>query len=144
MLARRGKWALLAALACGLMLPGCSEPDGVELFLRREEVRGGVYVFTLPLKDTTAAYDFWFYTRSTGRRLDNVRLNAQWLDPAGDGLSESVYLRTVSPDGTKELYRSGMVPARAGDWQLSVRPVDAADEILGLGVICKKKEHGTR
>ena len=144
MLARRGKWALLAALACGLMLPGCSEPDGVELFLRREEVRGGVYVFTLPLKDTTAAYDFWFYTRSTGRRLDNVRLNAQWLDPAGDGLSESVYLRTVSPDGTKELYRSGMVPAQAGFWQLSVRPVGAEDELLGLGVICKKKEHGTR
>ena len=109
--ARRLRWALLAALACGLMLPACSEPDSVELFVRREEVKGGVYVFSLPLKDTTAAYDFWFYTRTAGQPVENLRLNAQWLAPSGDGFSEAVYLRSVSPRGTRELYRSGMVPA---------------------------------
>ena len=144
MLARRGKWALLVALACGLMLPGCSEPDGVELFVRREEVRGGVYVFSLPLKDTTAAYDFWFYSRAERDRLENLRLNVQWLAPSGDGFAETVYMRTVEPRGTKELYRSAMVPAQAGDWQLSVRPVGADGAIRGLGVICKKNEDGTR
>ena len=141
---RRGRWALLAALVCGLALPGCSEPDGVELFVRREDVHGGVYVFSLPLKDTTAAYDFWFYTRSEGERLENLQLNVQWLAPSGDGFAETVYMRTVDPLGTKELYRRAMVPAQAGDWQLSVRPVGAAEAIRGLGVICKKKENGTR
>ena len=144
MLARRGKWALLVALACGLMLPGCSEPDGVELFVRREEVRGGVYVFSLPLKDTTAAYDFWFYSRSERERLENLQLNVQWLAPSGDGFAETVYMKTVERRGSKELYRRAMVPAQAGDWQLSVRPVGADGAIRGLGVICKKNEDGTR
>lgn len=144
MRARRLRWALLAVLVCGLVPSACTEPDSVELFLRRDEVKGGIYVFSLPLKDTTAAYDFWFYTRTSGRQLENLRLNTQWLAPSGDGFSEAVYLRTVSPRGTKELYRSGMVPAQAGFWQLSVRPVGAEDELLGLGVICKKKENGTR
>ena len=142
---RRGKWALLAVLVCGLVLPACSEPDGVELFVRRAEVNGGVYVFSLPLKDTTAAYDFWFYSSTPSRRpLQNLQLNVQWLAPSGDGFTETVYMKTVERGGSKELYRRAMVPAQAGDWQLSVRPICEDGAILGLGVICKKHEDGTR
>ena len=116
----------------------------MELFLRREDARDGVYIYTLPLKDTTAAYDFWFYSRTSGVRLDNVQLNVQWLAPSGDGFSETVYMRGVDARGAKEAYRSGMVPAQAGDWQLSVRPVGVDAELLGWGVIYKKNEDGTR
>lgn len=126
-----------------LALAACSEPDGEEFFLRREQARDGVYVYTLPLNDTTAAYDFWFYGRTLRRPLENLQLNVQWLAPSGDGFTETVYMRSVEPRGTKELYRSGMVPAQAGDWRLSVRPVGTDEDFLGLGVIVSKQD-GTR
>ena len=50
---------------------------------------------------------------------------------------------SFEPRGSKELYRSGVVPAQAGDWQLSVRPVGVDEDFLGLGVIYKKRD-GTR
>ena len=139
----RGLWLAVAALACALALAGCREPDGFETFVRRDAARNGVYVFSLPLTDTTAAYDFWFYSRTVRHPVTNLRLNVQWLSPSGDGFSETVYMRSVLRRGSKELYRSGMVPAQAGDWQLSVRPVGAEDELLGWGVVYKKHD-GTR
>ena len=141
---RRSLWTVLAGVACALALTACTEPDGMELFLRRDEARDGVYVYSLPLTDTTAAYDFWFYSRTSGARLESIQLNVQWLAPSGDGFSETVYMRSVDARGAKEAYRSGMVPAQAGDWQLSVRPVGVDAELLGWGVIYKKNEDGTR
>lgn len=133
-------------LACALVLalPACREPGGMELFQRRDQARDGVYVYTLPLTDTTAAYDIWFYSRTSGPRLDQLQLNVQWLAPSGDGFSETVYMRRVDARGTKEPYRSGLVPAQGGDWQLSVRPVGDGGSLLGWGVIYKKREDGTR
>ncbi|MCR4823859.1 MAG: hypothetical protein K5849_00720 [Bacteroidales bacterium] len=136
-------WAYAAAFILGWMLPACSEPDGMEEFVSRKDARDGVYLFTLPLTDTTAAYDFWFYSRVGKTPVNNVRLNVQWLAPSGDGFSETVYMRSVGVRGTKELYRSGMVPAQAGDWQLSVRPVDVGPDFLGMGIVYKKQD-GTR
>jgi hypothetical protein len=140
---RRRILAALTALACGWGLTACSEPDGMELFVRREAARDGVYVYSLPLTDTTAAYDFWFYSRVGKQPLENLQLNVQWLAPSGNGFSETVYMRRVELRGTRELYRSGMVPAEAGDWQLSVRPVGVGDDFLGLGVVFKRQD-GTR
>ncbi|MBQ9659679.1 MAG: hypothetical protein IJV37_00235 [Bacteroidales bacterium] len=133
---------LLAAAALG-WLPGCSQPDSLELFVRRDAARDGVYVYSLPLTDTTCAYDFWFYSRAGREPLENLQLNVQWIAPSGKRFSEVVYMRTVSTLGTKELYRSGMVPAEAGEWQLSVRPVGVKEDFPGFGVVCKKRD-GTR
>ena len=140
---RRRLGAVLAVLALGLALPACREPDSLELFVRQDEARDGVYVYSLPLKDTTAAYDFWFYSRTEHNALESLQLNIQWLAPSGEAFSETVYMRRIDPKGSKELYRSGMVPTQAGDWQLSVRPVGVDGDFLGLGVICKKQD-GTR
>ncbi|MCR4859438.1 MAG: hypothetical protein K5910_02095 [Bacteroidales bacterium] len=139
----RGIWALAVSLLLGWVLSACSEPDGAELFLHRDAARDGVYVFSLPLTDTTAAYDFWFYSRVERQPLTNLQLNVQWLSPSGDGFSETVYMQRVDPRGSREAYRSGMVPAEAGAWQLSVRPVGVDGDFLGLGVIYKKQD-GTR
>jgi len=135
--------ALFFSLLAALLLPACSEPDGQEIFIRCDEAADGVYVFPLPLSDTTAAYDFWFYSRTAERPVADLQLNVQWLAPSGEAFSETVYMREVSSRGTKEAYRSGMVPAQAGDWQLSVRPVGADGELLGMGVVYKKRD-GTR
>ena len=134
---------LFAALCLCAVLPGCSRPEDLELFVLQQDARDGVYVYTLPLQDTTAAYDFWFYSRAASQRVENIQLNVQWLAPSGDAFPETVYMRSVEPRGTKELYRSGMIPAQAGDWQLSVRPVDEEGALLGFGVVCKKRD-GTR
>ena len=142
-MALRRLGAVLAALVCGLALSACTEPDTLEQFVRRDASHDGVYIYTLPLTDTTAAYDFWFYSRTEYRKLESLQLNVQWLAPSGDGFAEMVYMRCVEPRGSKELYRSGMVPAQAGDWQLSVRPVGVDEDFLGLGVICSKRD-GTR
>lgn len=134
---------LLLAAALGALLPGCSQPDSLELFVRRDAARDGVYIYPLPLADTTAAYDFWFYSRVGSRPIESLQLNVQWLAPSGRAFSEVVYMRSVGTGGSKEAYRSGMVPAEAGDWQLSVRPVGVDADFLGLGVVCKKR-NGTR
>lgn len=134
---------LLTSLVCMLALPSCAEKDVVEEFVRRDEARSGVYVYKLNLADTTAAYDVWFYSRTAERPLESVRMNVQWLAPSGEAFFETVYMRRADPRGSKELYRSGVVPAQAGEWQLSVRPVGVDEDFLGLGVICEKKD-GTR
>ena len=140
----RRAWSwLLTALVCSLALASCAEADSVEEFVRRDEARSGVYIYKLDLADTTAAYDVWFYSRTAERPLESVRMNVQWLAPSGDAFSETVYMRRVEPRGSKELYRSGVVPAQAGEWQLSVRPVGVDEDFLGLGVIYKKRD-GTR
>ena len=140
---RRGLWLTVAALVCAFSLQACREPDGNETFLRQDAARDGVYVYTLPLADTTAAYDFWFYSRTRRHTVEDLQLNVQWLAPSGDAFSETVYMRSVGPRGSRELYRSAVVPAQAGDWQLSVRPVGAEGELLGWGVVYKKRD-GTR
>ena len=143
-MARRGsKVFFLTALCLAAVLPGCVRSEDFEIFVLREDARDGVYVYTLPLQDTTAAYDFWFYSRVGTHPVENLQLNVQWLAPSGDAFSETVYMREVGLRGSREPYRSGMVPAQAGDWQLSVRPVDMSGELLGFGVVCKKRD-GTR
>lgn len=133
----------MAVLSCALALPSCADTGVVEEFVRRDEARSGVYVYKLDLPDTTAAYDVWFYSRSGERPLESVQMNVQWLAPSGDAFFETVYMRRVDPRGSKELYRSGVVPAQAGEWQLSVRPVGVDEDFLGLGVIYEKRD-GTR
>ena len=140
---RRAWSLLLAVLACSLALSSCVEPDAVEDFVRRDEARSGVYVYKMELADTTSAYDVWFYSRSADCPLENVEMRVQWLAPSGDAFAETVYMRRIDARGTKELYRSGVVPAQAGAWQLSVRPVGVGEDFLGLGVIFKKQD-GTR
>ena len=143
-MARRGFLRLVFATLClAVMLPGCSRPEDLEFFVLRGDAPDGVYVYTLPLQDTTAAYDVWSYTRTASRPVENLRLNVQWLAPSGDAFAETVYMHSVDARGTKERYRSGMIPAQAGDWQLSVRPVGAEEELLGFGLVCKKRD-GTR
>ena len=134
---------VLVALVCALTLPACREPDSLELFVRQDRARSGVYEYSIPLTDTTAAYDFWFYSRTMREPLESLRLDVTWCAPSGDAFSETVYMRAVEPKGSKELYRSGMVPAQAGDWQLRVRPVGTGEDFVGLGVIVRKQD-GTR
>ncbi len=134
-----------------LMVSACSEPASTEIFLQSSKAVGGVYSFELELDDTDAAYDVWFCARTLNGTVNSLPLTVQWVSPEGKRFSESVYMRTVSPRGEKELYRKDLVPAVPGKWQLSVRPSYVGGDLCGMGVVCEKKtanngktRHGTR
>ena len=135
--------SFLPALFAAVLLSGCSRPLSTEIFVRSDRAESGVYIFDLELRDSSAVYDFWFYSRTLGPELTGLPLNVQWLAPSGKRFSETVYMKSVDADGERELYRSGVVPAEGGTWRLSVRPLGVDEDFCGLGVICKER-HGTR
>lgn len=136
--------SFLAVAAIALLSAACSGAGQTSRFIRSDKAPEGVYVFELPLEDSLASYDFWFYSRVEETPMSNLRLDVQWLSPSGRSLSETVYMRSVGLEGDREKYRSGMVPADAGLWRLSVRPVGAGDDFCGLGLVYVKNTDGTR
>ena len=53
-------------------------------------------------------------------------------------MSEIVYLPYGSAAGSVKLYRSGVKPAPAGEWHLSVTPIAPPAGLRGIGIICKR------
>ncbi len=126
-----------------LTLAACTQVRSEEFFIRREQARDGVYVFDISMPDSTASYDFWFYSRADRTELSNVQLRVRWISPDGESFSEDVYMRSIARNGSKELYRKDVMPAVTGDWTLSVRPVDTDKDFSGMGLIMIKND-GTR
>ena len=133
----------VAAMAAGLSLASCSEPRSNEQFVRADQASDGVYVFTVPLTDSLAVYDFSFYSRTGVGTIHSLEMRVQWLAPSGDSMAETVYMSEVGPKGNSEIYRSGVVPAEYGDWKISVRPVGVDSDFTGLGLITERRD-GTR
>lgn len=123
------------ALLLGLSL-SCSEPLGTSDYLRSDEAASGEYRFELPLKDSLCVYQLWIYGRAASEDLANLELEVKWKSPSGLVLEEKVYMRELSCDGSKELYRSEIRPGELGSWALSLRPRSSQqDRIAGLGII---------
>ena len=133
---------LLQALILAIALCSCSVKDSVNQFLKTSEAENGVYVFDVDMSDPEAVYDFAFFSRSR-KTLHNVQLKVRWLSPSGDGMAETVYMKTVTSRGTRETYRTGVQPEECGTWKLSVMPLDEGGDLLGLGLI-SNKTNGTR
>lgn len=53
-------------------------------------------------------------------------------------MSEIVYLPFGAEAGSVKLYRSGVNPAPAGEWHLSVTPIAPPEGLRGIGIICKR------
>lgn len=130
-------WLVLPALL--LAGSACVRPDTMEMFVSSSKAEDGVYIFDFELPDTLATYDFSFFVRVDGPQLDSLPLKVMWLDPAGESFTETVYM---DPGKEVELYRKDVVPVRAGDWRICVRPSVTSEGFRGLGLICK--ENGTR
>lgn len=134
---------ILTAVAC-LSVASCRQPDTQDIFVHASEAVDGVYHYGFELKDSLSTYDFSFYARSAHARMDNLELRVQWISPSGKTMRETVYMQEVTKDGSRELYRSGVVPVEYGAWRITVRPVDDTGSLTGLGVICKNNFNGTR
>lgn len=139
----RSVFLLCALLLCSF---SCSEPAAYEHFEKGTET----HEFTLPLTDTTAFYDLYFYTRvdrvaSLPDSVCSMRLDVDWYAPQMPDsvvFSESVYLPYQFGKGEMEPYRTRMALRPAGEWTVKVNVPRQPEGYRGIGMICKK--NGTR
>lgn len=122
----------------------CSRPDTQESFVKADQCLDGVYDFEFKILDSLASYDFWIYSRAEDHSIQNLELRVLWTSPSGESFRETVYMKEVEEDGSRELYRSGVVPAEYGKWKINIRAVPEDSGISGLGMICKSNFDGTR
>lgn len=126
-----------------LLAAGC-RPASYEQFIRADQAQDGEYVFALDLSDSTATYDLSFYTRvdpalmAAATPSAELALQVCWMNPGGEAMSEIVYLPFGAEAGSVKLYRSGVKPAPAGEWHLSVTPIAPPEGLRGIGIICKR------
>ena len=134
---------LLSAL---LLFTASCRPASYEQFIRADQAQAGEYVFVLDLSDSTATYDLSLYTRvdpalmAAATPSAELALQVCWQSTAGEAMSEIVYLPYGAAGGTVQLYRSGIKPSPAGEWQLTITPMAPPAGLRGLGVICKRND----
>lgn len=132
----RRSFSTLCLYALSLITVLACEPVADEIcFLRADKARDGVYVFELPLTDSTAVYDLSLYSRSQGELIKSLELRLRWISPNGQSDTETVYMREVDKNGSCELYRSGIRVSQPGLWRLSVRP--ESEKLTGVGVVLR-------
>ena len=125
----------------------CREPMGVERFVPGS----GPFVFVVDMSDTTASYDFDFYTRVDGDpqeivSLREIPLRLQWASPSDSLYRETVWLPmqgrgTFFSRDVRAAYRADVRPYEAGIWTLTARLPDtlSVPGLRGLGLVMTKK-----
>lgn len=136
-----------------LFLASCSKPSFYERFCRIQDGTG-VCRFEIDFSDSAATYDIGFYTRLDGRNRtrEDFPLLLTWTSPSGASYSERVFfpvseasLRFSDALSTQlqTPYRSIVRPRECGVWTLDVG-VNGVKGLCGIGVICERKDNGTR
>lgn len=128
---------------CLLLAVSCAEP------LSREQFVGGKgpYVFTVDMSDTTAAYDFDFYTRVDSREVPAfVELLIRWTSPTDSVLRETVFLpmegrRIWFSTQVYQAYRADVRPATPGLWTLTVSAPSQPSGFRGMGLVTRKQKN---
>ena len=132
--------SLPLALLLALALVSCGQPSAREYFQR--SAGDGEYSFNFEMTDTLAAYDISFYAaldRSPFKAdtLASFPLQVVWRSPSGRFFSETVYYPASQP---RTLYRSNVVPAEFGEWNISVTVNPEPEGLRGLGIVCAKSK----
>ena len=129
-----------------LLFTGCREPMSVERFVSGE----GPYTFFVEMGDSTASYDFDFYTRVDAPldslvRMGALPLTVTWTSPSFHVFREDVYMPLEGRTSyfTREVrvpYRAGVRPEEWGQWTLTVRPVNPPEGLRGMGLIVRRNK----
>ena len=140
----KNRWYI--AFLCCILLTGCREPMSVEKFVRGE----GPYTFFVDMVDSTAAYDFDFYTRVDApldslRKLQALPLQVTWTSPSFHVFREDVYLpmegkTSLFSRQVRAPYRAGVRPEEWGPWQVVVKVQDPPDGLCGMGLIVHRRK----
>ena len=140
----KNRW-YIAFLFC-ILLTGCREPMSVEKFVRGE----GPYTFFVDMVDSTAAYDFDFYTRVDApldslRKMQALPLQVTWTSPSFHVFREDVYLpmegkTSLFSRQVRAPYRAGVRPEEWGPWQVVVRVQDPPEGLCGMGLVVHRRK----
>jgi hypothetical protein len=140
----KNRW-YIAFLFC-ILLTGCREPMSVEKFVRGE----GPYTFFVDMVDSTASYDFDFYTRVDApldslRKLQALPLQVTWTSPSFHVFREDVYLpmegkTSLFSRQVRAPYRAGVRPEEWGPWQVVVKVQDPPEGLCGMGLIVHRRK----
>ena len=116
----------------------------MERFVKGE----GPYTFFVEMEDSTASYDFDFYTRVDApldslRRMEALPLTVTWTSPSFHVFKEEVYLpldgqTTFFSRQVRAPYRSGVRPDVWGQWVLAVRVADPPEGLRGMGLVVRR------
>ena len=130
---------LLCAIA------GCREPMSVEKFVEGE----GSYTFFVDMGDSTAAYDFDFYTRIDAPadsllKMTALPLQVTWTSPTFHVFREDVYMPlegriTAFSRQVRVPYRADVRPEEPGPWTILVRVAEPPKGLRGMGLVVEKK-----
>ena len=135
----------IAILLC-VLLTGCREPMSVEKFVRGE----GPYTFFVDMVDSTASYDFDFYTRVDApldslRKIQALPLQVTWTSPSFHVFREDVYLpmegkTSLFSRQVRAPYRAGVRPEEWGPWQVVVKVQDPPEGLCGMGLVVHRRK----
>ena len=137
--------AIILTLIAFAALTGCREPMSVERFVKGE----GPYTFFVDMTDSTAMYDFDFYTRvdepaDSLAKWGSLPLTVSWTSPSFHMFREEVYL-PLEGKGTlfsRQIlapYRAGVQPEEWGMWTLTVRVGNPPEGLRGMGLVVSRK-----
>ncbi len=134
------------AFAALLFLAGCREPMSVERFVSGK----GPYTFYVQMTDSTATYDFDFYTRIDApadslASIPALPLTVSWTSPSFHVYQEEVFLplegrSTYFSRQVRAPFREGVRPREYGPWMLSVRVADPPEGLRGMGLVVVRKK----
>ena len=140
----KNRWYI--SLLLGVALTGCREPMSVEKFVRGE----GPYTFFVDMVDSTAAYDFDFYTRVDApldslRKMQALPLQVTWTSPSFHVFREDVYLpmegkTSLFSRQVRAPYRAGVRPEEWGPWQVVVKVQDPPEGLCGMGLVVHRRK----
>lgn len=156
----RIRQAMLRKMALAVMMVSamvsCSRPDSYEPFIVREKAEyGDTYSFELNCSDLSSSYSLDFYTRLEREPFGDfpsepMNLDLRFISPDGTAYSDTVAfdLGTLSDSSYYAHdyylpYTNKLDVNTPGYWRLKVKAINQPEEMLGLGIVLKRRD-GTR
>ena len=132
-------------LLLSVLLTGCKEPMSTERFVKGE----GPFTFFVDMTDSTASYDFDFYTRVDApvdsiRKMGALPLTVTWTSPSFHVFKENVFMPLEGQGSffsrqVRAPYRTGVQPEEWGQWVVAVRVTNPPEGLRGMGLVVARR-----
>ena len=132
-------------LLLSVLLTGCKEPMSTERFVKGE----GPFTFFVDMTDSTASYDFDFYTRVDApvdsiRKMGALPLTVTWTSPSFHVFKEEVFMPLEGQGSffsrqVRAPYRTGVQPEEWGQWVVAVRVTNPPEGLRGMGLVVARR-----
>ena len=133
-------------LLLSVLLTGCKEPMSTERFVKGE----GPFTFFVDMTDSTASYDFDFYTRVDApvdsiRKMGALPLTVTWTSPSFHVFKEEVFMPLEGQGSffsrqVRAPYRAGVRPEEWGRWVVAVRVTNPPEGLRGMGLVVARRK----